>query len=997
MAKIFVSYSRKDSKYARNLINSIKELKHDPWVDWEDIPPATNWMDQIESGIEKSDAFIFCISPDSVASEVCNVELSHAAKYNKRIIPIVLREVPAKDTNNIIRQLNWIFLREEDDLQSALGRLKDAVELDFVWLAEHNRLLEKTLDWHHGKTNSLLLRGSELHRVQKVVAEAKGKEPFLTPLQEKFLENSIQNERRTYFLGMIVGIVLTILAGLTVFALVQRNLAKFNEREATKQAAIASENALVALKNEREARKAQQEAEDQRQIAEEQRSIADDQRKVAEERARFALAQQSAARAQIYQSQPGELYTSTLLAINSWQTAPSSEAEEILRKNISLLPIPVKQTQRDGKINSLEFDRQGDMFVTGGADGNACVWKASDGEMQFCVTSSGAVNDAVFSPNGKLLVTGDMTGLVQIIRIEDQNVLATYKAGAIVWDVDIRKAGDQIAVTRDDGRITLLDTATGKRKYDLQASGRLKIASFSPDGRYIAVGSSIGAVTLWNLDDGKAVSSGRHKGEVLALVFSPDSKYLVTGGADSMAVAAKTIDGQEVYRLLHEDWVQDIAFNPDNSWFATVSNDRRIRLWDTADGDERLRMSQNSFVKQVKVSANGQWLATTGADKTVRVWNASTGTEMFQIPLKGEGTVVGFSADGTRLVEGDTTGELNVWDISVMPAPENYLQFPGLVGDVHYSPSGDWMAASDGPRVWLLQPGQLSTLTSRSLGRPTLEVNGNVMAMEFSPDSTWLGISTDTGNVTVYQIKNRSSQTFTTSGGDHEIAFTSDNTRLLVGQPGWSVDAWDLKTREQLVAFAGGQQEVMSFAVGPSMIALGLTDKVTILNDAGEKVQEIDSPGEHSLLMFSSDGSLLASSNSAGLVNLWKNTNGKFVFVDSIRKDAVYSMTFNPAGNRLAVGATNAVYLIDTATVDEVARIPHAGKVDGVSYSIGGQIMATASLKAIQFWDVTKIENVQADALIPTACSRLTANFSEAQWSNLFGSEPYRKLCEALP
>jgi WD40 repeat protein len=888
-------------------------------------------------------------------------------------------------------------MREEDDLKPALDRLKDAIELDFAWLAEHNKLLEKTLDWHHGKTNSLLLRGSELRRVQKVVADSKGKEPLLTPLQEKFLENSILNERRTYFLGMIVGAVLTVLAGLTIFALVQRNLATLNEREATKQAAIASENAQVALKNEREARKAQLEAEDQRKIADEQRSIADGQRKVAEERARFALAQQSAARAQIYQGQPGELYTSTLLAINSWQTAPSSEAEDILRKNISLLPIPIKQTQRDGKINSLEFNTQGDMFVTGGADGNACVWKASDGEMLFCVPSPGSVNDAIFSPNGKLLITGDMTGLVQIIRVDDQSVQATYKAGAIVWDVDIRKSGDQIAVTRNDGRITLLDTATGKRKYDLQAFGQLKIASFSPDGRYIAVGSSAGSVTLWNLDDGKAVSSGRHKGEVLALVFSPDSKYLVTGGADSMAVVAKTIDGQEIYRLLHEDWVQDIAFNPDSSWFATVSNDRRIRLWDTVDGGERLRMSQSSFVKQVKVSANGQWLATTGADKTVRVWNASTGTEMFQIPLKGEGTVIGFNGDGTKLIDGDSTGELNVWDISVMPAPEKYLQFSGLIGDVHYSPAGDWVAASDGPRVWLLKPEQLSTLTERSLGRPTLEVTGNVTSLEFSPDSAWLGVSTDAGNVIVYQIKNRSSRTFTTSGGEHAIAFTSDNTRLLVGQPGWSVDAWDLNTKEQLVAFAGGQQEVKSFAVGPSMIALGLTDKVTILNDAGESIQEIDSPGEHSLLAFSTDGSLLASSNSAGLINIWKNTNGKFTFVNSIRKDAVYSMAFNPSGNRLAVGATNAVYVIDTTTVDEVARIPHAGKVDGVSYSLDGKIMATASLKAVQFWDVTKLDNIQADTIVPAACSRLTTNFSEAQWSNLFGNEPYRKLCVDLP
>jgi WD40 repeat protein len=997
MAKIFVSYSRKDSKTARKLINAIKEMGHDPWVDWEDIPPAVDWLEQIFRGIEGSDAFIFLVSPNSIISEVCGVEVGRAAQNNKRIIPVLIEDVDYKKANPIIGKLNWTNLRKTDNYADGIAKIKDAIELDFEWVEEHSRLQSRALEWHRQKEPSLLLRGGELGRVRRKVNDAKGKEPEPTPLQNTYILHSTQNERRRLTLLVVTGIALLIMAGLAFFAFNQRDLANLNAEEAkinailaNQQRGVAEENADLARENERQAREAQTEAEKQRKIAEEQKVIAD-------ERARFALAQQSAARAQIYQNQPGQLYTSTLLAVNSWQIAPSAEAEDILRKNISLLPIPVKQVQRVGSINSLEFNARGDMFVTAGADGNACVWKVSDGEMLFCVPSSGSVNDAVFSPDGTLLVTGDVTGLVQIIKVEDKSILATYKAGAIIWDLDIRKNGDQLAVTRDDGRITLLDAKTGKRKYDLQAFGSLKIARFSPDGRYIAAGSSAGSVTLWNLEDGKAVSSGRHKGDVLSLVFSPDSKYLVTGGKDSTAVVAKTIDGQEFYRLLHEDWVEDIAFNPDSSWFATVSNDRRIRLWDTNDGGERLRMSQNSFVKEVKVSANGQWLATTGADRTVRVWNASTGTEMFQIPLNGEGAVLGFSGDGTKLVAGDSSGEINVWDISVMPVPENYLQFVGQVGDVYYSPSGDWLAASDGPQVWLLKSSQLSTLTTRSLGKPTFVVTGNVTSLIFSPDSSWLGISTDAGHVLVYQLSNKRLQTFTTSGGKHYIAFLPDSTSLLIGQPGWSVDAWDLKTKEQVVAFAGSQQEVTSFVVSPTQIALGLNDKIEILKENGEKTQVIDSPGDHALLAFSTDGSLLASSNSAGLIHIWKNVDGKFNFIDSIRKEAVYSLAFNPTGARLAVGSTNAVYLIDTSKVEEIARIPHAGKVTGISYSLDGNVMATASLKAVQFWNVTKVDGVETDNLIQSACSRLTMNFSQAQWSNLFGAEPYRVLCDSLP
>ena len=107
MAKLFVSYSRKDSVVARKLIDALKSMEQDVWVDWEDIPPAADWLEQIFRGIEGSDAFIFLLSPDSIASEVCNVEVKRAALNNKRIIPVLLRDVDTKKTNDIIRKLNW--------------------------------------------------------------------------------------------------------------------------------------------------------------------------------------------------------------------------------------------------------------------------------------------------------------------------------------------------------------------------------------------------------------------------------------------------------------------------------------------------------------------------------------------------------------------------------------------------------------------------------------------------------------------------------------------------------------------------------------------------------------------------------------------------------------------------------------------------------------------------------------------------------------------------
>jgi hypothetical protein len=56
------------------LIEAFKSIGQDVWVDWESIPPAVGWLQQILRGIEESDVFIFLLSPASIASEVCKVE-----------------------------------------------------------------------------------------------------------------------------------------------------------------------------------------------------------------------------------------------------------------------------------------------------------------------------------------------------------------------------------------------------------------------------------------------------------------------------------------------------------------------------------------------------------------------------------------------------------------------------------------------------------------------------------------------------------------------------------------------------------------------------------------------------------------------------------------------------------------------------------------------------------------------------------------------------------
>jgi len=112
MADVFISYSRKDKDFVRRLDESLKSRGREAWVDWNDIRPTEEWMQAIYAAIEGADTFVFVLTPDSVASVICGREIAHAAARNKRMVPIIAREVNADTVPEALAKLNWIFCRE---------------------------------------------------------------------------------------------------------------------------------------------------------------------------------------------------------------------------------------------------------------------------------------------------------------------------------------------------------------------------------------------------------------------------------------------------------------------------------------------------------------------------------------------------------------------------------------------------------------------------------------------------------------------------------------------------------------------------------------------------------------------------------------------------------------------------------------------------------------------------------------------------------------------
>ncbi len=206
MPDAFISYSRKNIAFARLLMNALEKNDIQAWIDWQDIPPSADWLAEVYEAIESSDNFIFIISENSVVSEICDLEIQHAIENNKRLIPIVVNEVEPSKVPAPLSALNWIFFTGDDQFQSAVAELIEAIQVDQAWVKQHTRLQNRALEWTRRERDAALaLRGQDLNNAEAWLSDATGKEPDPTYLQTEYIFASRRETARRQRIGTIAG------------------------------------------------------------------------------------------------------------------------------------------------------------------------------------------------------------------------------------------------------------------------------------------------------------------------------------------------------------------------------------------------------------------------------------------------------------------------------------------------------------------------------------------------------------------------------------------------------------------------------------------------------------------------------------------------------------------------------------------------------------------------------------------------------------------------
>lgn len=93
-AKIFISYSRVDEAFARQLAGSLSQMGADVWIDVEDIPAGLKWSSAIQQGLDVADAMLVILSPESMQSVNVEDEWQYFLDQKRPVFPILYR--PAK-------------------------------------------------------------------------------------------------------------------------------------------------------------------------------------------------------------------------------------------------------------------------------------------------------------------------------------------------------------------------------------------------------------------------------------------------------------------------------------------------------------------------------------------------------------------------------------------------------------------------------------------------------------------------------------------------------------------------------------------------------------------------------------------------------------------------------------------------------------------------------------------------------------------------------------
>ncbi|XP_023246346.1 angio-associated migratory cell protein isoform X2 [Copidosoma floridanum] len=290
--------------------------------------------------------------------------------------------------------------------------------------------------------------------------------------------------------------------------------------------------------------------------------------------------------------------------------------------------------------------------VTGGEDDKAYVWDIKTGQIVLdCLDHKDSVIYAEFSFDDQYLVTGDMSGFVQVRKMPHPKVVWDYNMGDATWFLWHHMAHVLLAGSVE-GEIYMWKIPDGDCKIIQGFGKRAETGCLFPDGKRLVVGYEDGIIRVIDLKasaiTATITSNTGHSLAITSLDCHLDNNLIISSAVDGRTIISSANTGKVINILqnlgsesMEDDeeeaacgnkntqgnWVESVAFLKDAKQIiaATGTLNGEIFIWNVAKKTLRHKVDQGSGVAKLAWKENTSLLFSAGLDGIVRCYDGKSG------------------------------------------------------------------------------------------------------------------------------------------------------------------------------------------------------------------------------------------------------------------------------------------------------------------------------------------------------------------------------------
>jgi len=390
-------------------------------------------------------------------------------------------------------------------------------------------------------------------------------------------------------------------------------------------------------------------------------------------------------------------------------------------------------------ILTVQFSPDGNLLCSGGGDTILRFWdmntdtpidinkKENEDEDENNIQIHNAwILNITFSPDGSLLITGDVDGYFGIwdpIKYIPKISKATKAHKKWITSISFKplhlyKENEimKFISTGKDGFLKMWNATTGKIIISTLAHEQSITKTIWSGENIIYTCSEDQTVKIFdeNLSHIKTLHGHSHWINTMAL----NTEYILrTGCYDYENIKGNDylLFSEEIKKLNYEQKISH-ALNRYNKFkqkinssekLVTGSDDNTLILWDQKISNKPLirMVGHQGIVNDVKFSPNAFYLASASFDKCIKIWNANTGTFLFN--LRGHvGPVyqLAWSPNSKMLLSCSKDSTLQCWNIQTKKAMHNLPGHADEIYTVDWAPNGIKAASGSKDqrvRIWV--------------------------------------------------------------------------------------------------------------------------------------------------------------------------------------------------------------------------------------------------------------------------------------------------------